>query len=91
MGLRYRWLKDHESSETYRYDVVYAWLERQDWVAEMCPPTWQNIVTTLRELDHYGVAEKMSKGRGMFIAFMCLIHPITVLGCGSGLSFALSA
>ncbi len=64
MGLAYRWLKDYESSHNFRYDVVDAWLKQQDSVANMCPPTWQNLVTALRRVDQNGVADQVTKDRG---------------------------
>ncbi len=64
LGLSYRWLKHRESSGTYYYDVVDAWLKRQDRVAEMCPPTWQNLVATLREVDQNAIADKVTAKRG---------------------------
>ncbi len=64
LGLSFRWLKDHKSSETYRYDVVYAWLKKQDSVAEICPPTWQNLVATLREVDQNAIADQVTKEQG---------------------------
>ncbi len=66
MGLSYRWLKDHESSGTFRYDMVDAWLKKQDSVAEICPPTWQNLVATLREVEHNSVADQVSKDQGIY-------------------------
>ncbi len=65
MGLSYRWLKDHESSGTFRYDMVNAWLKKQDSVAEICPPTWQNLVGTLREVELNSVADQVSKDQGI--------------------------
>ncbi len=64
LGLSFRWLKDHKSSETYHYDVVDAWLKKQDSVAEICPPTWQNLVATLREVDQNAIADQVTKEQG---------------------------
>ncbi len=64
LGLSSRWLKDHNSSETYHCDVVGAWLKKQDSVAEMCLPSWQNLVATLREVDQNAIADQVTKERG---------------------------
>ncbi len=69
MGLSYRWLKDHESSDNYRYDVVDAWLKKQDSVGKMCPPTWQNLVAKLRQVDQHGIANQVAVD--MRIAIQC--------------------
>ncbi len=63
-GLSFLWLKHHKSSETYRYDVVDAWLKKQDSVAEMCLPSWQNLVATLREVDQNAIADQVTKEQG---------------------------
>ncbi len=77
MGLAYRWLKDYESSHNFRYDVVDAWLKQQDSVADVCPPTWQNLVTALRRVDQNGIADHVTNDGGLHIMFFCLLH----LGC----------
>ncbi len=64
LGLSFRWLKHHKSSETYHYDVVDAWLKKQDSVAEMCLPSWQNLVATLREVDQNAIADQVTKEQG---------------------------
>ncbi len=64
LGLSFRWLKDHKSSETYRYDMVDAWLKKQDSVADVCLPSWQNLVATLREVDQNAIADQVTKERG---------------------------
>ncbi len=64
LGLSYRWLKDYESSANYRYDVVDAWLKRQDSVADIRPPTWQNMVAALREVNQNGIATQVTAERG---------------------------
>lgn len=64
MGLSYKWLKDVKSSGTYRYDLVDAWLKEQNSVAEVCPPTWQNFVATLREVNQDDIADRVTKEKG---------------------------
>ncbi len=64
LGLSYRWLKDYESYANYRYDVVDAWLKTQDSVADIRPPTWQNLVAALREVDQNGIATQVTAERG---------------------------
>ena len=59
LGLSYRWLSDRERSESYRNDVVDAWLKRQDNVLKVCPPTWRNLVEALRKVKQNGIASEI--------------------------------
>ncbi len=70
LGLGFRWLKDHKSSETYCYDVVDAWLKMQDSIAEMCLPSWQSLVATLREVDQNAIADQVTKEQGTHKALL---------------------
>ncbi len=70
MGLSFWWLKNHKSSEIYCYDVVDAWLKKQDSVAEMCLPSWQNLVATLREVDQNAIADQVTNERGTHKAML---------------------
>ncbi len=75
LGLSFRWLRNIKFSGTHYYDVVDAWLKRQDSVAEICPPTWQNLVATLREVDQNGIADKVTKEQGKHVMLVSFLHP----------------
>ncbi len=76
LGLSFQWLKNHKSSEIYCYDMVDAWLKKQDSVAEMCLPSWQNLVATLREVDQNVIADQVTNERGTHKAILVgnLLH-----------------
>ncbi len=80
MGLSYRWLKDNKCSDTFHYDVVDAWLKQQDSVADLCPPTWQNLVATLREVEQNGVADQVAKDQGIIYIYMYYSTCCKILG-----------
>ncbi len=61
VGLGYRWLSDNESKDNYLFDVVSAWLRRQDKVEQMCPPTWRNLVRALRKIGQNGIADQVER------------------------------
>ena len=66
-GLHFRWLKDCETSDTYREEVVDAWLKKQDNVQKRCPPTWRNLVSSLLKENQFGIAGEVASDHGMHI------------------------
>ena len=49
--------------EHLHFDLVAAWLKREDDVRTRCPPTWSNLVTTLRVNGDSGVAYTVERER----------------------------
>ncbi len=60
LGLDYRWLRDNESRDNYRLDVVSAWLNGQDNVENVCPPTWRNLEIKLLSIHQVGIAAQVA-------------------------------
>ena len=61
LGLYHRHLKDMRSSETFRDDMIDAWLQKEDNVLKRGVPTWENLTKALRDrtVNQVGVAEKI--------------------------------
>ena len=61
LGLNQPRLKDMKASDTFRDDVIAAWLRREDQVNERGVPTWKTLVTALRHprVNQNGVADKV--------------------------------
>ena len=49
------------SSETFRDDMIDAWLQKEDDVLKRGVPTWETLTTALRDrtVNQVGVAEKI--------------------------------
>ena len=62
LGLDYRRLKTMGGSETFRDDVIAAWLQREDNVIGKGLPTWSALVKALRHprLNKTGLADKIA-------------------------------
>ena len=52
-----------EDSETFRDDMIDAWLQKEDQVLKRGVPTWEILVKALRgrRVNQIGVAEKIEK------------------------------
>ena len=52
-------------SETFRDDMIDAWLQKEDKVLERGLPTWESLVKSLRDrrVNQTGVAEKIEKDK----------------------------
>ena len=61
LGLYHPRLKDMKSSETFRDDMIAAWLQREDQVAKRGVLTWETLVKALRHprVNQAGVATKI--------------------------------
>ena len=65
LGISYVKLKDIMDSETYRYDMIAAWLRKEDQVQERGVPTWRNLAKTFLKLRLNGIARTIAKERGI--------------------------
>ena len=45
------------------YDLVAAWLKRENDVRTRCPPTWSNLVKALEQKGYNGIAEIVKRER----------------------------
>ena len=61
LGLTHPHLKNMESSNTFRENVIAAWLQKEDQVTERGLPTWETLVKALRNdrVNQNGVADKI--------------------------------
>ena len=61
LGLDYHHLKHMASSETFRDDMIAAWLQKEDQVTKKGIPTWETLVKALRDrrVNQTGVADKI--------------------------------
>ena len=61
LGLHQPHLKEMKTSETFRDDVIAAWLQKEDQVLKMGTPTWETLVKALRHprVNQTGVACKI--------------------------------
>ena len=52
---------EHETTDSYMYKLIVAWLRQQDNVMSTLPPTWENLVEALRNepLRQEGIATKI--------------------------------
>ena len=61
LGLFHPHLKNMETSETFRDDMIAAWLQKEDQVTKKGVPTWKTLVKALRDrrVNQTGVADKI--------------------------------
>lgn len=63
LGIHPMTLSEHDQATkaTYLYQLLAAWLLQQDNVMQKCPPTWKNLVGSLRndQLRQNGIAQKI--------------------------------
>ena len=61
LGLNHPHLKRMASSETFRDDMIAAWLQKEDQVTKRGVPTWETLVKALRDrrVNQTGVAYKI--------------------------------
>ena len=55
------------SSETFRDDMIAAWLQKEDQVTKRGVPTWDTLVKALRDrrVNQTGVADKIETEKVM--------------------------
>ena len=65
LGLQHRHLKNMGDSDTFRDDMIDAWLQKEDQVLKMGMPTWETLVKALRDrrVNQTGVADKIEKDK----------------------------
>ena len=65
LGLNHFHLKDMENSETYRDDMIAAWLVKEDQVTTRGLPTWETLEKALRHnrVGQTGVANEINAER----------------------------
>ena len=56
-----------ESSETFREDMIAAWLQKEDQVTRRGLPTWKTLVRALRndQVNQNGVADKIATDKNV--------------------------
>ena len=67
LGLKHPHLKNMASSETFRDDMIAAWLQKEDQVTKRGVPTWETLVKALRDrrVNQTGVADKIETEKVM--------------------------
>ena len=62
LGLTHPHLKNMESSNTFRENMIAAWLQKEDQVTKRGMPTWETLVKALRDcrVNQTGVADKIA-------------------------------
>ena len=68
LGLYQPHLKNMKTSETFRDDVIAAWLQKEDQVLKMGIPTWETLVKALRHprVNQTGLANKIADDTLMY-------------------------
>ena len=61
LGLNYPHLRNMASLETFRDDMIAAWLQKEDQVTTWGVPTWETLVKALRDhrVNQTGVADRI--------------------------------
>ena len=61
LGLYQPHLKEMKTSETFRDDMIAAWLQKEDQVLKKGIPTWKTLVKALRDprVNQAGIANKI--------------------------------
>lgn len=64
-GLHFQTAARIMKSDTYHDEMVDAWLKKQEDVSTRCPPTWRNLVKSLKHerVKQNGIAEKVEQER----------------------------
>ena len=67
LGLNHLRLKRMKDSDTFRDDMIAAWLQREDQVTRRGVPTWRTLVKALRDrrVNQTGVADRIAAERGV--------------------------
>ena len=67
LGLYHPHLKSMRDSETFREDMIAAWLQKEDQVTKMGVPTWENLIKALRHprINQTGVAERIETDKNI--------------------------
>ena len=78
LGLHQPHLKEMKTSETFRDDVIAAWLKKEDQVLKRGIPTWKNLAKALRDprMNQAGIATQIETNKnqdGMHTLNVCYI------------------
>ena len=67
LGLTHPHLKNMESSNTFRENMIAAWLQKEDDVTRRGLPTWETLVKALRNdrVNQNGVADKIASDKNV--------------------------
>ena len=67
LGLNQPHVRSMRDSDTFRDDVIAAWLQREDQVTRRGVPTWRTLVGALRDrrVKQTGVADTIAAERGV--------------------------
>ena len=67
LGLYHPHLKSMRDSETFREDMIAAWLQKEDQVIKSGMPTWETLVKALRHprVNQTGLAEKIETDKNI--------------------------
>ena len=65
LGLNQPRVKNMRDSETFRDDVIAAWLQKEDQVTRRGVPTWESLVKALRDhrVNQTGLADTIETER----------------------------
>ena len=61
LGLSYHHLRNMSNSDTFRDDMIAAWLQKEDQVLKRGVPTWETLAKALRHpiVNQTGVADRI--------------------------------
>ena len=68
LGLNHPHLKDMmERSNTFKEDMIAAWLQKEDQVIGRGLPTWETLVKALRDdqVEQNGIANEIAKDKNL--------------------------
>ena len=67
LGLYQPHLKDMKTSETFRDDMIAAWLQKEDEVMNKGIPTWKTLVKALKDprVNQTGIAKKIEADKNV--------------------------
>ena len=67
LGLYQPHLKEMKTSETFRDDMIAAWLQKEDQVLKKGIPTWKTLVKALRDprVNQTGIANQIEADKNI--------------------------
>ena len=67
LGLHHPHLKEMKTSETFRDDMIAAWLQKEDQVLKKGIPTWKTLVKALRDprVNQTGIANQIEADKNI--------------------------
>ena len=69
LGLKFIDLRNKMNSETFLYDTIYSWLQKEDDVIKKGNPTWRTLINALnsKEIGQTGTAAEIVKNKGIIL------------------------